>query len=131
MGMDKARVILLEEGAVKEGAAMSQTNAILDPMQTGSEAKSLERDLSALVVGQDEAIEQIITVYQMYLTGLSPVGRPKGNSFPRTPDREKHEWSRRPRRISGASGSIGHARLHPVHSIPGKAGGRGSFAFIK
>ena len=64
---------------MKERASMSQTNTILDPMQTGSEAKSLGRDLRALVVGQDEAIEQIINVYQMYLTGLIPAGRPIGN----------------------------------------------------
>jgi ATP-dependent Clp protease ATP-binding subunit ClpA len=31
-------------------------NAILDPTQTGAEAKSLERDLRALVVGLDEKI---------------------------------------------------------------------------
>jgi ATP-dependent Clp protease ATP-binding subunit ClpA len=58
---------------------MAQMNAILDPTQTGSEAQSLERDLCALVVGQDEAIEQIINVYQTYLTGLVPAGRPIGN----------------------------------------------------
>jgi ATP-dependent Clp protease ATP-binding subunit ClpA len=33
----------------------------------------------ALVVGQDEAIEQIVNVYQTYLSGLISPGRPIGN----------------------------------------------------
>jgi len=58
---------------------MGQMSVILDPVQTGSEAKSLEAELRALVVGQDEAIEQIVNIYQTYLTGLSSPGRPIGN----------------------------------------------------
>jgi ATP-dependent Clp protease ATP-binding subunit ClpB len=58
---------------------MAQLNITLDPMQTGAEAKSLEAELRARVVGQDEAIEQIVSVYQMHLTGLVPPGRPIGN----------------------------------------------------
>ena len=58
---------------------MQQMGVMLDPMRTGSEAKSLEAELRALVVGQDEAIEQIVNVYQTYLTGLISPGRPIGN----------------------------------------------------
>jgi ATP-dependent Clp protease ATP-binding subunit ClpB len=58
---------------------MQQMGVILDPRRTGSEAKSLETELRALVVGQDEAIEQIVSVYQTYLTGLISPGRPIGN----------------------------------------------------
>src|SRR5271155_3889521 len=58
---------------------MGQMSVILDPIPTGSEAKSLEEELGALVVGQHEAIEQIVNVYQAYLTGLIPPGRPIGN----------------------------------------------------
>ena len=32
-----------------------------------------------MIVGQDEAIERIISVYQTYLAGLNPPGRPVGN----------------------------------------------------
>src|SRR5216683_3201391 len=63
----------------KRGAAMRETNVTLDPTQTGSEAKTLEATLRALVVGQDEAIEQIVNIYQTYLTGLVAPGRPIGN----------------------------------------------------
>lgn len=58
---------------------MAQINITLDPMQTSAEAKSLEAELRARVVGQDAAIEQIVGVYQMHLTGLVPPGRPIGN----------------------------------------------------
>ena len=51
----------------------------LDPGRTGREARSLEENLQRLVVGQNEAVQQIVNIYQMYLTGLNPPGRPAGN----------------------------------------------------
>jgi ATP-dependent Clp protease ATP-binding subunit ClpB len=51
----------------------------LDPTRTGKEAESLEAGLRRLVVGQPEAIEQIVNIYQMHLTGMNPPGRPIGN----------------------------------------------------
>lgn len=53
--------------------------ALLDPTKTGKQAESLEKKLRHLVIGQDEAIHQIVRTYQTYLAGLSPVGRPIGN----------------------------------------------------
>ena len=58
---------------------MGRLNKELDPMQTGSEASKLEADLRKRVVGQDEAIEQIINIYQTHLAGMSGPGRPIGN----------------------------------------------------
>jgi len=51
----------------------------LDPGRTGREAENLEADLRRLVVGQDEAIQQIVNIYQMHLTGMAPPGRPVAN----------------------------------------------------
>jgi ATP-dependent Clp protease ATP-binding subunit ClpA len=51
----------------------------LDPARTGREARSLEESLQRLVVGQDEAIQQIVNIYQMYLTGMAAPARPVGN----------------------------------------------------
>ncbi len=51
----------------------------LDPTQTGQKAAELERNLSRLIVGQQEAIAEIVSIYQMHLTGLNPSGRPIGN----------------------------------------------------
>ena len=53
--------------------------ALLDPTKTGRQAEDLENKLRHLIVGQDEAIHQIVRSYQTYLAGLSPVGRPIGN----------------------------------------------------
>ena len=58
---------------------MLQVNVALDPSKTGDEAAVLERNLRKLIVGQDEAIQQIVDVYQMHLTGMNPEGRPIGN----------------------------------------------------
>jgi ATP-dependent Clp protease ATP-binding subunit ClpA len=64
----------------KEGSTdMSRLRKVLDPTRTGKDAESLERTLLKLVVGQDEAVEQIVNIYQMHLTGLSAPGRPVGN----------------------------------------------------
>ena len=52
---------------------------LLDPNKTGRQAEDLENQLRNLVVGQDEAIHQIVNAYQTHLAGLSPVGRPVGN----------------------------------------------------
>src|SRR6266498_1505872 len=51
----------------------------VDPTLTGHDAETLESDLRKRVVGQDEAIEQIINIYQTYLAGMSSPGRPIGN----------------------------------------------------
>jgi ATP-dependent Clp protease ATP-binding subunit ClpA len=51
----------------------------LDPTLTGYEAEKLESDLRKRIVGQDEAIDQIINIYQTYLAGMSSPGRPIGN----------------------------------------------------
>ncbi len=58
---------------------MSHLRKVLDPTRTGKNAESLERTLLKLIVGQDEAIEQIVNIYQMHITGLSSPGRPVGN----------------------------------------------------
>jgi len=58
---------------------MGLLNRILDPTKTGSEAETLEMDLRKRIVGQDQAIQQIIDVYQTYLAGMSSPGRPISN----------------------------------------------------
>src|ERR1700681_1357783 len=52
---------------------------LLDPNKTGRQAEDLENQLRNLVVGQDEAIHQIVRAYQTHVAGLSPAGRPIGN----------------------------------------------------
>src|SRR5215831_4129232 len=58
---------------------MGRLNKQLNPGQTGFDAEKLESDLRKRIVGQDEAIRQIINVYQTNLAGMSSPGRPIGN----------------------------------------------------
>lgn len=52
---------------------------VLDPKRRGDEAERLNKRLGQLVVGQEEAIAEIVDVYQLYLTGMNAPGRPIGN----------------------------------------------------
>jgi ATP-dependent Clp protease ATP-binding subunit ClpA len=49
---------------------------LLDPRRTGKDAAYLEHRLRQLVVGQDDAVNQIVNMFQMFMTGLSNPGRP-------------------------------------------------------
>jgi len=51
----------------------------LDPGLIGRDAEKLARDLGKRIIGQDEALKQIINVYQMFLAGMNSPGRPVGN----------------------------------------------------
>src|SRR6266403_3777226 len=58
---------------------MVRLNKVLDPTLTGRDAEDLESSLRRKIVGQDEAIEQIVNIYQTYLAGMISPGRPIGN----------------------------------------------------
>src|SRR5437667_12421804 len=58
---------------------MGRLNKQLNPGQTGFDAEKLESDLRKRIVGQDEAISQIVNVYQTNLAGMSSPGRTIGN----------------------------------------------------
>jgi len=80
--------------------------ALLDATVTGTKAKDLEAKLHRLVIGQEEAIHEIVRTYQTYLAGLSPEGRPIGNFLflgPRVPGRHA-QWRRPPRPCSEIRG---------------------------
>jgi ATP-dependent Clp protease ATP-binding subunit ClpB len=71
--------MLMGLGLNREKWNMGQVNRQLDPAQTGWEAEKLDADLRKRIVGQDAAIEQIISIYQTNLAGMSSAGRPIGN----------------------------------------------------
>src|SRR5260370_16907 len=52
---------------------------LLNPTQNGRPAEHLENKLRHLIVGQEEAVHQIVRAYQTHVAGLSPIGRPIGN----------------------------------------------------
>ena len=49
---------------------------LLNPEETGEEAHHLEIDLRQRIVGQDEAIQEVVQIYQTNLAGMSSPGRP-------------------------------------------------------
>src|SRR5271165_3394339 len=63
----------------KAADKMVRLNVPLDPAKTGREASTLETSLRRMIIGQDEAIQQIVNIYQMHLTGMNAPGRPIGN----------------------------------------------------
>ena len=54
-------------------------NATLDPTRHSSEALDFEASLRRKIVGQDDALEKVAELYQTFLAGLNPPGRPVGN----------------------------------------------------
>jgi len=58
---------------------MSRTSVPLDPSTMGRESLELQANLRKRIVGQEEAIRAIVSIYQMYLTGMNAPGRPIGN----------------------------------------------------
>jgi ATP-dependent Clp protease ATP-binding subunit ClpA len=56
-----------------------KTPRVLDPGRTGKDATHLETLLKRMVVGQDEAVDHIVNMYQMYVTGLTAPSRPVAN----------------------------------------------------
>jgi len=58
---------------------MIRLNKKLNPSLTGNDAEKLNNDLRKRIVGQEEAVEQIVNIYQMFLSGMTSPGRPIGN----------------------------------------------------
>ena len=58
---------------------MVRLNQKLDPTQTGQDAERLHSGLHKRIIGQDEAIEHVVNIYQTYLTGMNSPYRPVGN----------------------------------------------------
>ena len=54
-------------------------NTVLDPTRRSSDARDFEATLRRKIVGQDAAVEKVVEIYQMFLAGLNPPGRPVGN----------------------------------------------------
>lgn len=54
-------------------------NTALDPSRRSSDAQDFDTTLRRKIVGQDAAVEKVVEIYQMFLAGLNPPGRPVGN----------------------------------------------------
>jgi len=54
-------------------------NTALDPSRRSSDALDFESALRRKIVGQEQAVEKVVEIYQMFLAGLNPPARPVGN----------------------------------------------------
>jgi len=52
---------------------------VLDPTRRSNDARDFEASLSRKIVGQDQAVEKVAEIYQMFLAGMNPPNRPVGN----------------------------------------------------
>src|SRR5437870_6919380 len=51
----------------------------LDPNRRSSDARDFDNALRRKIVGQDQAVEKVVEIYQRFLAGLNPPGGPVGN----------------------------------------------------
>jgi ATP-dependent Clp protease ATP-binding subunit ClpA len=51
----------------------------LDPTRRSRELRDFEGTLQRKIVGQDEAVQAVVELYQVFRAGLSAPGRPVGN----------------------------------------------------
>src|SRR6202789_2486623 len=54
-------------------------NTVLAPPRLSTDARDFDNTLRRKIVGQDAALEKVVEIYQMFLAGLNPPGRPVGN----------------------------------------------------
>ena len=71
----------MQFGERKKGPETMRTNlaTVLDPSRRSNDARDFETALRRKIVGQDQAIEKVAEIYQMFLAGLNAPGRPVGN----------------------------------------------------
>src|SRR5437588_10056815 len=53
-------------------------STVLDPTRRSNDARDFESALRRKIVGQDQAVEKVAEIYQMFLAVLNPHGRPVG-----------------------------------------------------
>ncbi len=52
---------------------------VLDPNRRSNDAREFDSALRRKIVGQDQAVDKVTEIYQMFLAGLNAPGRPVGN----------------------------------------------------
>src|SRR6201981_3686783 len=68
-----------EPGTRWGNSADQGLSAVLDTEKRGSTASQFERALRKKVVGQDQAVQALVDLYQMFCAGFQPPPRPIGN----------------------------------------------------
>ena len=52
---------------------------VLEPERRSAEVLEFDKELSKKIIGQDEAVAQLVNVYQTVLAGMNVPGRPVAN----------------------------------------------------
>jgi ATP-dependent Clp protease ATP-binding subunit ClpA len=79
-GLNLSSSLSTKSNLTKSNSTSNQrVNMKLDPTRTGEFAGKLHDDLSRRIIGQEQAVEQVVNIYQMFMTGMSAAGRPIGN----------------------------------------------------
>jgi ATP-dependent Clp protease ATP-binding subunit ClpB len=58
---------------------MKRPTIVLDPKRRNADATTFADSLRRNIVGQEEAVEEVAQIYQTFLAGLNPPGRPVAN----------------------------------------------------
>jgi ATP-dependent Clp protease ATP-binding subunit ClpB len=64
---------------MKENATVGACAVQLDPAQRSLESRDFEAGLRRKIVGQDEAVQAVVQLFQVFRAGLNSPGRPVGN----------------------------------------------------
>ena len=54
------------------------TNSFLDPRVKCAQAQEFDQQLSALIIGQENAVRSVGSLYQLFLAGMNQTGKPVG-----------------------------------------------------
>jgi len=58
---------------------MATRTTILDPMLGSPESAEFEVALQSMIVGQEQGVQALMELYQVFCAGLNPPERPVGN----------------------------------------------------
>jgi ATP-dependent Clp protease ATP-binding subunit ClpB len=58
---------------------MTSRTQFLDPSRRSMESQEFETSLRARIVGQEEAVQSVVDMYQVFMAGMNSPGRPVGN----------------------------------------------------
>ncbi len=58
---------------------MNSHTQFLDPSRRSVESQEFETSLRARIVGQEEAVQSVVDMYQVFMAGMNSPGRPVGN----------------------------------------------------
>jgi hypothetical protein len=103
---------------VTKPAAQWGNNMELDTRKRSSASRHFEDALRQKIVGQDEAVEAIVELYQVFCAGLRSPGRPVGNLLFLGPTGSGKA------RI-GQDPHIGKTQVHRGDGVEPQSGGRG------